>query len=201
MENTQGAKPKKVLLFLAHGFEALEAAVFTDVMGWSRSVGNEAVELYTTGLRTEVQCTWNFKVLPELAFEAVSVDDFDALAIAGGFEEAGFYEDAFDPRFLQLIRDFDTKKKIIATVCVAALPLGKAGILQGKKATTYSLTNQKRSIQLADFGAIVQNEPIVVADNLITSDGPSAAIDVAFTLLLMLTNADNVEIVRREMRY
>jgi len=43
-------KKKKVLLFLAQGFEAFEASVFTDVMGWSRSFGNEHVDLITTGL-------------------------------------------------------------------------------------------------------------------------------------------------------
>ena len=40
-------KNKRVLLFLAQGFEAYEASVFTDVMGWSRSFGNAAVDLIT----------------------------------------------------------------------------------------------------------------------------------------------------------
>ena len=55
---------KKVLLFLADGFEAYEAAVFTDVMGWSRAEGTEPVQLTTTGLRPELQCTWNLRVKP-----------------------------------------------------------------------------------------------------------------------------------------
>ena len=36
--------------------------------------------------------SWNLK--------KVNVQDFDALAIAGGFEKAGFYEDAYDERLL-----------------------------------------------------------------------------------------------------
>ena len=38
-------------------------------MGWSKSLGNQAVDLITTGLRTEIRCTWNLIVRPELEFE------------------------------------------------------------------------------------------------------------------------------------
>src|SRR5512138_1159144 len=104
---------KKVLLFLAQGFEEYEAGVFTDVIGWSRFCGSEPVDLITTGLRKEIKCTWNFIVKPQLEFEKINVNDFDALAIPGGFEKAGFYEDAFDERFLNLIQQFDAQGKTI----------------------------------------------------------------------------------------
>src|SRR5665647_638505 len=75
-------KNKKVLLFLAQGFEEYEASVFTDVIGWSRVYGKEPVDLLTTGLRPELKCTWNFTVRPELEFEKINVQDFDALALS-----------------------------------------------------------------------------------------------------------------------
>ena len=83
---------KKVLLFLAQGFEEYEASVFTDVFGWSRIYGKEPVDLVTTGLRPEIKCTWNLIVLPEIQFKNVEINDYDVLAIPGGFEKAGFYE-------------------------------------------------------------------------------------------------------------
>ena len=192
---------KKILLFLAQGFEEYEASVFTDVIGWSRIYGTEAVDLITTGLRPEIKCTWNFTVRPEIAFDKVNVHNFDALAIPGGFETAGFYEDAYDDRFLTLIREFDIESKIIASICVAALPLGKSGVLHGRKATTYDLLDGSRRKQLSDFGAIVQNERIVIDKNIITSTGPSTGLDVAFKLLEMLTNTENVERVKNYMRF
>ena len=100
-------KTKKVLLFLAQGFEAYEASVFTDVMGWSRAFGKEPVDLTTTALRSEIKCTWNLIVKPEIEFNKIEVSNFDALAIPGGYEKAGFYDDAYDERFLNLIRKFD----------------------------------------------------------------------------------------------
>ena len=192
---------KRVLLFLAQGFEEYEASVFTDVIGWSRVYGKEPVDLVTTGLRAEIKCTWNFIVRPELEFETINVQDFDALAIAGGFEKAGFYEDAYDERFLSLIREFDKEGKIIAAICVSALPLGKSGVLKGRKATTYDLLDGVRRKQLADFGAIVQDESIVIDKNIITSTGPSTGLDVAFILLEMLTDKENVDVVKKYMRF
>lgn len=192
---------KRVLLFLAQGFEEYEAGVFTDVIGWSRVFGTEAVDLVTCGLRPEIKCTWNLRVRPELDFEKVKVADFDALAIPGGFENAGFYEDAYDERFLNLIREFDKEKKIIAAVCVAAMPLGKSGVLTNRKATTYDLNDGLRRKQLAEFGANVQDEMIVEDNNIITSTGPSTGVDVAFRLLELLTNAENVAVVKKYMRF
>jgi 4-methyl-5(b-hydroxyethyl)-thiazole monophosphate biosynthesis len=192
---------KRVLLFLAQGFEAYEASVFTDVFGWSRSFGLEPVDLVTTGLRSEIKCTWNLTVCPEVEFDQVKTMDFDALAIPGGFEKAGFYEDAYDERFLKLIREFDKQNKIIASICVAAMPVGKSGILENRKATSYDLLDGLRRKQLADFGANVQDEMIVVDKNIITSTGPSTGLDVAFRLLEMLTNPENVEIVKKYMRF
>ena len=192
---------KKVLLFLAQGFEEYEASVFTDVIGWSRVYGKEPVDLVTTGLRSEIKCTWNFIVRPELEFEKINVKDFDALAIAGGFEKAGFYEDAYDERLLNLIREFDKEGKIIAAICVSALPVGKSGVLKGRKATTYDLLDGVRRKQLADFGAIVQDESIVIDKNIITSTGPSTGLDVAFILLERLTDKENVDVVKKYMRF
>ena len=192
---------KKVLLFLAQGFEEYEASVFTDVMGWSRIYGTKPVELITTGLRTEIKCTWNLTVKPEIEFDKIRIKDFDALAIPGGFEKAGFYQDAYDERFLSLIREFDKEGKIIASICVAALSIGKSGVLKGRKATTYDLLDGLRRKQLSDFGAIIQNERIVIDKNIITSTGPSTGLNVAFKLLEMLTNSENVDLVKKYMRF
>ncbi len=192
---------KTVLLFLAQGFEAYEASVFTDVIGWSRVYGTEPVELVTTGFRPEIKCTWNLTVKPEVEFEDIQTIDFDALAIPGGFDTAGFYQDAYDDRLLNLIRQFDLEGKVIASVCVAALPLGKSGVLNGRKATTYDLLDGLRRKQLSDYGAVVLDESVVIDRNIITSTGPSTALDVAFLLLEMLTDSENVASVKKYMRF
>ncbi|SHF70129.1 4-methyl-5(b-hydroxyethyl)-thiazole monophosphate biosynthesis [Bacteroides luti] len=192
---------KKVLLFLAQGFEAYEASVFTDVFGWSREVGFEPVDLITTGLRSEVKCYWNLVVKPELPFSEINIEDYDALAIPGGAGEAGFYEDAYDERFLNLIREFNRRGKLIASICVAALPIAKSGVLNQRNATTWDLNNGVRRKQLADFCVKVQDEQLVVDNNIITSTGPATSLDVAFKLLEMLTSIESVNEVKTNMRF
>jgi len=192
---------KKVLLFLAQGFEALEASAFTDVFGWSRESGIEPVDLVTTGLRPTITCYWNLIVQPELPFDTIRVDDYDALAIPGGAGNAGFYEDAYDERFLELIREFDRKGKFIASICVGALPVGKSGVLNNRNATTWDLNDGARHNQLAVFGVNVLDEPLVVDNNIITSTGPATSLDVAFKLLELLTDSKNVTEVKRNMRF
>ena len=124
---------------------------------------------------------------------------FDALAIPGGFETYGFYKDAYDEKFLDLIRHFNTSKKIIASICVGALPLGKSGVLKGRKGTTYPSTLRRESLQ--GFGVQVLNQPIVMDGNLITSWNPSTAVEVAFLLLEHLTTKQNADHVRQIMGF
>lgn len=74
---------KKILLLLANGFEAVEASVFTDVLGWNKLEGDGTTTLVTAGMREKLKCTWNFTVIPEMLLSEVNVDEFDALAIPG----------------------------------------------------------------------------------------------------------------------
>lgn len=193
---------KKVCLLLANGFEAVEASVFTDVIGWNKFEGDGSTELVTVGTRETLKCTWNFTVTPEIHIRDLNVDDFDALAIPGGFEEAGFYEDSFSKDFSDVIKEFNKQGKIIASICVAALPIGKSGVLNERNATTYNLNDGKRQKELAQFGVnVLPDKPIVIDKNIITSYNPATAFDVAFTLLELLTSKKNTANVKRLMGF
>nr|UWI49892.1 DJ-1/PfpI family protein [Clostridioides difficile] len=191
----------KVLVFLAKGFETMEFSVFVDVIGWARNDYNYDIDVVTGGFKKQVVSTFNVPVLVDKTIEEICVDDYDALAIPGGFEEFGFYDEAYDISFLNLIREFDAKGKIIATICVAALPVGKSGVLKNRKATTYHLKDGQRQKQLGEFDVNVVNEPIVVDRNIITSYCPETAPHVAFKLLEMLTSKEHMEIVKLAMGF
>ncbi|MDF2595123.1 MAG: domain, InhA-type [Clostridia bacterium] len=190
----------KILLLLAKGFETMEFSVFVDIMGWARYYGSD-VHIVTCGFRKEVVSTFSIPVIVEKTIEEIDIEDYEALAIPGGFEEYGFYEEAYDERFLNMIREFDKNGKIIASICVAALPVGKSGVLKRRKATTYHLNDAHRQKQLKEFGVDIVNEPIVVDKNIITSYCPETAAGVAFKLLEKLTSAEQVEIVKRAMGF
>jgi 4-methyl-5(b-hydroxyethyl)-thiazole monophosphate biosynthesis len=191
----------KTLIFLAKGFETMEFSVFVDVIGWARNDYGYDVPVVTCGFQKQVMSTFNIPVIVDKTIDEINVDEYDALAIPGGFEEFGFYEEAYNEHFLNLIREFDSKGKIIATICVGALPVGKSGILKNRKATTYHLRDAYRQKQLKEFDVNVVNEPIVVDKNIITSYCPETASGVAFKLLEMLTSEEQMKIVKVAMGF
>jgi protein deglycase len=192
---------KKVLLLLARGFESFEAAVFIDVIGWNKVEGRGDTELFSCGLTPLVRGSFGFTVKPDYVIDEISAGDFDALAIPGGFEEYGFYEDAYDERFLSLIRRFHEHGRIIASICTGALPIGKSGVLKGRKATTYGLPPSPRQQQLRDLGVDVVDRPIVIDGSIITSWNPSTAVDVALTLLELLTSSRQALHIKKIMGF
>ena len=192
-------KQKKILLLLANGFEILEASAFIDVMGWNLEEGDNSTNLYSCGLRKEVNSSFNQKFVVNYLVNEVDIDSFNTLVIPGGFKNYGYYEDAYNIEFLKIIREFRSQNKIIASVCVGALPLAKSGILKNKNATTYNQTEYRQILK--NNGVVVSNEQIVIDDNLITSNGPSTAIEVAFILLKRLTSNENTLQVRKLMGF
>lgn len=180
----------KILLLLAKGVELIEASAFIDVFGWNKHYNYTKTEIVTCGLRREIRSTFNIPIQVDLLIDEINVDEYDALAIPGGFGDYGFYEDAFDDKFLDIIRKFNEEGKFIASICVGALPIGKSGILKGRKGTTYHLMDRRRQKQLEAFGVNVVDEPVVIDKNIITSWCPSTAADVALKLLELLTSKD-----------
>lgn len=191
---------KKVLLFLPDGFETFEASVFIDVIGWNLVDGDGSTQLFSAGFHKEVKSSFNQRMVVDYLIDEIRVADFDALAIPGGFNEYDFYREAYDERLLELVREFDNQGKIIASICVAALVLGKSGILNGKSGTTYN-KNPARQESLKSFGVDVINQPIVVEGNIITSWNPSTAAEVALLLLERLTNKANADYIREIMGF
>ena len=191
----------KILLLLAKGFETMEASVFIDIMGWARNDYHHDVQVVTGGFQKTVVSAFGVPVTVDALLKDVRVEDYDALAIPGGFAEYGFYEEAFSAEMSDLICRFHQQNKWIATVCVGALPLAHSGILKGKKATTYHLNGGLRQKQLAEYGVNVVNEPVVKDGNIITSYCPQTAPDVAFLLLECLIGAAHMHVVRTAMGF
>lgn len=190
---------KKTLLLLAEGFEILEASAFIDVMGWNLIEGDKTTKLFSCGIKKEIKSSFHQNFIVDYTIDKINVNHFDALLIPGGFSEYGYYKDAYSKPFLDLILAFNKQNKIIASVCVGALALGKSGILLNKSGTTYN--NKLRRNELKKFGVTVINKNIVIDDEIITSNGPSTATEVAFLVLEKLTSKENSVRVRKLMGF
>ncbi|WP_105616116.1 DJ-1/PfpI family protein [Vallitalea okinawensis] len=191
----------KILMYLAQGVELIEMSAFVDVIGWHKHYLKGDINVITCGRAKEVLTTFNIPLKVDRLLNDIDVREYEALAVPGGFGDYGFYKDAYQEDVLQLIREFNAQGKIIASICVGALPLGKSGILNNRSATTYHLMGGRRQKELMQYNVTVINEPVVVDQNIITSWCPSTAIDVAFKLVEMLTTIDNVNQLKTIMGY
>ncbi len=191
----------KILLLCAKAFETMEFSVFIDTIGWARETFGNDIEVHTCGFQKEVVSTFNVPIKVDIIIDDVNPNDYDALAIPGGFREFGFKDEVLHTKTLDLIRRFNDDNKSIATVCVAAFALAESGILKGRNVTVYHLDNVKTQSELAAYGVNVINEPVVVDKNVITSYCPQTAPFVAFKLLEMIIGEEKTKEVSAAMGY
>lgn len=194
---------KQILLLISQGAEILEVSPFVDIFGWNNIVGKKNTFLKTAAFHSIISNTWNLKIIPEINLETekIDIDNYDALIIPGGFGFKGFFEDMKKPNFKNLLVEFNQKNKLIIGVCTGVIPLGEAGILKDKKATTYLYDNDRYFKQLEKYGAIPIREEIVKDGNIITCSAPKNAIEVCFLLLELFTSKENVKKVKYNMGF
>jgi protein deglycase len=191
----------RVLLLLCKGVEIYEAAAFFDVLGWSKEYGADSVEVVTVGLQEEVRGTFGIRLRPDVLLADAVVDEYDALAIPGGFGTHGYYEEAYSEPVSELIRSFVAADKPVASICVGALPIAKSGVLTGRSATTYHLRDGIRRRELAQFDVNVVDQSLVWDGDILTSTSPATAMDAAFALLARLTSDANAADIREMMGF
>lgn len=176
----------KALLFLAPGFEEIEALGIVDTL---RRAG---VVVVITGLQKgSIVGAHGINVMPDSAMDAITIEDFDAVILPGG--NPGYVNLGKDQRVLDFAtRAFETGK-IVAAICAAPSVLAKEGILKGKKATIYPGKE-------ADLtGAEHVNERVVVDGTVVTSQGPGTAIEFGIKLIELLVGKQRAQEVKDDL--
>ena len=192
----------KILLFLAQGFEDLEAITILDVFGWTQYREHlHEVSVTTAGFHKVVQGRFGVTIRPDILYPEINPNHYQAFILPGGFHSHG-YDEAYDTRIHQLARQIHGNGGYIATMCVGILPIADAGLLHGKEATTYPHSRNHDNIGgLKAGGAKVMNRHMVMDDRIISCDGPGSALDVAFLLMECLIGPGMTKKVRQYMIY
>jgi 4-methyl-5(b-hydroxyethyl)-thiazole monophosphate biosynthesis len=138
---------------------------------------------------------------PDLLYPEINPIDYQALVLPGGFHSHGF-DEAYAESIHHLAREIHQNGGYIATMCVGILPIADAGLLQGKKATTYPHSRFHDNMgRLKAGGAEVTDSHVVLDDRIISCDGPGSSLEVAFLLMESLLGAEMTREVRRFIIY
>lgn len=121
------------------------------------------------------------RIRPDVTF--ANCPQLNVLLVPGG---PGQEQAIDDEELIGFIRRQSAKTLWTASVCTGALLLARAGVLQGRRATTHWLAMD----ELARLGAIPVRQRVVWEDRTVTAAGVSAGIDMALGLVAALYGPD-----------
>lgn len=133
-------------------------------------------------------------VVPSAAFEDIE-PGLDILLVPGG--TTGTLAAMRDPATRDFLARQGEAARVVASVCTGALPLGAAGLLRGRRATTHWLALDL----LARFGATPVAERVVEDGNLVTGAGVSAGLDLGLALLRRFAGDEHAGLVQLAAEY
>jgi 4-methyl-5(b-hydroxyethyl)-thiazole monophosphate biosynthesis len=167
----------KVLVPLAGGCEELEAVTIIDLL---RRAG---IEVVTAGLKPGiVTASRGVQLVPDVVLDVALQDEYDMVVLPGGMPGASHLKE--DVRIIELLKKMAAAGKYTAAICAAPMVLAEAGVLEGKRATSYPGFLDALPSVIVSAAAVVQDGKVV------TSRGPGTAMDFALTLVEVLTGAE-----------
>lgn len=161
----------KSFLFLADGFEEIEALATVDIL---RRGGME-VSTVSINSGRDVAGAHGVVVRADLTFDEACFAGSDWLIMPGGMPGAANLH-AHAP-LNALLKAHEGR---LASICASpSLVLGPAGVLRGLPATCYPGMEQG----LVDGGGIYKEDGVVVTDRVITGRGPGFTFDFALAIV------------------
>ena len=121
----------------------------------------------------------------------------DALILPGG---AGSWVLRDTPEVIHLVKKMHEAGKLVAAICAAPIVLAKAGLVRDRNVTAYPAQDVYR--ELNEAGAhIVKDENVVLDGNMLTANGPGAAMLFGYSIGEYLGEDLQVAQLKEQMCY
>lgn len=173
---------KRIAVMLADGFEEGESLFVIDIL---RRAG-----FTCDGITIDeevVRGAHDIRVFSDRHIDDVKVADYDMIVLPGGQPGADHLRD--DDRVIHLVQDFaHDESKYVAAICAAPQVLAKAGVVEGKKLTSYPMDKYRTLFTNANYidDNTAMEELVVVDGHLITSRGPASTLSFVYKLVEVL---------------
>ena len=161
---------KTALVLFADGSEELEAVTIVNIL--RRGGVNVSFAGLSCGL---LRGSRGMLLRPDITLEAALEQDFDMIVLPGG--QPGSDRLKADARVISLLQKMSAQGKYVSAICAAPAVLAQAGLLDGKRATSYPTCLDAYPNVRQQLSALVED------GKLITSRGPGTAMDFALLLL------------------
>jgi 4-methyl-5(b-hydroxyethyl)-thiazole monophosphate biosynthesis len=179
---------KKVALYLATGFEEIEALATVDIL---RRGGIE-VHIISINDTLEVVGAHNIQVTADKLITTIKPNDYQMLILPGGMPGTINLDNS--DLLKEHILNFNENKKFIGAICAAPMIIGKLGLLQGREATCYP------GVEEHLLGGTYRKDLDVVTDgHFITSRGVGTAMKFGLKLVNILVGKDTSDKLKKSL--
>ena len=178
-----------VLIPLAQGCEELEAVTVIDLL---RRAG---IHVVTAGFdNNPIKASRGTNLVADALLNDVANDNYDMIALPGGLPGA----DNLNASELlhQILQRLNSEGKWLAAICAAPKVFVSAGLLKGKKVTSFPGSLRGYDLSQTDY----VEQPVVVDGNIVTSRGPGTAMDFALTLIELLEGKEKRDAVEKPLQ-
>jgi len=176
-----------VFLFLATGFEEIEAVAVIDVL---RRTEIEITVVSVTGEKLVVG-THGITVQADVLFADADFSKGNMLILPGGMPGAKNL-DEYKP-LIQLINEYYKAGKFLSAICAAPMILGKMRLLRNEEAICFPGYEEF----LED--AVLSKQRVVRSGKIITAKGAGCAIEFGLKIVETLKNKELADTVGKNM--
>ena len=177
---------KKVVVFLAPGFEEIEAITVIDVLRRAE------VAVTVAGLQAgPVTGSHAITVQPDTTLDQVRPEDADMVVLPGGLPGSDHLRE--DTRVREFITRMDEAGKFTCAICAAPTVLHAAGIVRKRAITSHPFVREA----LAKLN--YREDRVVVDGTMVTSRGPGTALEFSLELVTLLRGAETANTLAASM--
>jgi len=178
----------KIAVLLADGFEEIEAITIIDILRRAN------LDVVTAGLKPgDITGAHAIAVTPDTGIGTINADGFDMIILPGG--GPGTKNLKADPRVLELVRQFSNKGKLTGAICAAPTVLYTAGILDGKRVTSFPGTDS----EMPDVN--YSTDTVVWDGNIVTGRAAGTAGAFALAIVARLAGQAAADKLKSAMLY
>jgi len=186
---------RNVAIVIWEGVEILDFAGPTEVFASARGDDGSYFNVYTVAASAEpILSQGVVRVIPEYTIENCPKPDIFVLPGGGTNSPLG------NPKMIEWVKRVSADAEISMSVCTGAFVLAKAGLLEGKEATTHH--GAIESFRMFAPNTIVHaNQRWVDNGSVVTSAGVSAGIDASLHIVDRLWGEDVARATAQYMEY